>query len=93
MPPKLAEALEKLQEDVVDLSRNNREERFGWVIICVILVDVIWFRNAPNPAFPIAILILELAALFILARRLRLPDILTFIQLLIARAQDNRGGG
>lgn len=55
------------------------EERFIWIVISVILVDVIWLRNSPNPTFPFVVLILELVALLVLARRMGVND---FVQLM-----------
>jgi hypothetical protein len=61
-----AELEEKLQAE-----RDARsEERFVWVVVCVILVDVLWFRNAPNAAIPVVVLVLEILIFFVLARRM-----------------------
>jgi hypothetical protein len=61
-----AELEEKLQAE-----RDARsEERFVWVVVCVILVDVLWFRNAPNAVIPIVVLVLEILIFFVLARRM-----------------------
>ena len=51
------------------------EERFLWIMVCVILVDVLWFRNAPNAVIPILVLILEAIILFVLARRMGIQEV------------------
>ena len=72
--PKIDEAIESLSEQLEALKDERREERFIWIIICVILIDVLWFRNASNPTFPIVILILEAVVLFILAKRMGVDE-------------------
>lgn len=80
-------------ESAVQAEKDARmEERFVWIVIAVILVDVIWFRNSPNPTFPIAALILELIALLVIARRMGVKD---YVQLMdrILQGFGQRGGG
>ncbi|MBV9551124.1 MAG: hypothetical protein JO256_15760 [Alphaproteobacteria bacterium] len=68
------EALAALGKEL-DAEKDNRvEERFLWILLTVILVDVIWFGNSPNPAFPVVILILQVIGLFILARRMGVDE-------------------
>lgn len=59
------------------------EERFGWLVVCVILVDVLWFRNAPNAIIPIVVLLLEAILLFIFAKRMGIEEIPQLFQALI----------
>jgi hypothetical protein len=70
------------------------EERFIWVVICVILIDVIWLRTSPNATFPIVILILELIALLVLARRMGVHDFVKLIdRILYGFGQKGTGTG
>lgn len=72
--PKKDDALAALGERLQAEKDARMEERFIWVVACVILIDVIWLRTSPNPTFPIVILILELVALLIIARRMGVND-------------------
>ena len=68
------EALAALEKALDDEKDARQEERFLWLLLAVILVDVIWFSNSPNPTFPIVVLILEIVGLFILARRMGVEE-------------------
>jgi hypothetical protein len=84
-----AELEAKIQEE-----RDARsEERFAWIVICVILVDVLWFRNAPNPAIPIVVLILEILIFFVLAKRMGIEKLeLLFEGLIHSFGRKGSGG-
>lgn len=73
------EALAALESNLQSEKDARMEERFIWLVISVILVDVIWLRNSPNSTFPIVVLILELVALLVIARRMGVND---FVQLM-----------
>ena len=88
-PSKIDQQVQSLTDQVEGLKLGQREERLGWVIVCIILIDVIWFRNSPNPTFPIAILILQLIALFVLALRLNLPHMTQLFMALVSRIGDS----
>lgn len=68
------EALAALETELDEVKDARIEERFLWILLCVVLVDVIWFSNSPNPTFPIVILVLEIIGLFILARRMGVEE-------------------
>jgi hypothetical protein len=85
-------ALEALGESLTAEQRAQREERFIWIVIVVILVDVIWFRNSPNATFPIAILILELVALMVIARRLKIDVYVALVERIL-HGMSRSGGG
>lgn len=74
-PGKKDEALEAVQQQLAAAQDARREERFIWIVICVILVDVLWFRNATNAVVPIIVLLLELVVLFILAKRMGVEEV------------------
>lgn len=68
------------------------EERFVWIVVSVILVDVIWFQDAANATIPVVVMILQLIALMVLARRMGVDD---YVQLLgrILASIGNKGAG
>jgi hypothetical protein len=88
------EALAALEKDLEGVKDARVEERFLWIIAMVILVDVIWFENSPNPAFPIVILVLELIALIILGRRMGVSEATRLLErILQGIGQRGQGGG
>jgi hypothetical protein len=72
--PEKDEALVALEKQLEAAKDARREERFMWIVVVVILVDVLWFRNAPNATFPVVILVLEAVVLFILANRMGVDE-------------------
>lgn len=68
------QALEALQQELTALKDARGEERFIWIVVCVILVDVLWFRDAENAVVPIIVLLLEVLVLFILAKRMGIEE-------------------
>src|SRR4051812_21818516 len=77
------EALAALESDLQQEKDSRMEERFLWVVAVAILVDVIWFRDSPNPTFPIVVLVLELIALTILARRWGVEEVSSLVERII----------
>lgn len=69
------EAKATLEKQLQEEKDRRVEERFVWIVICVILVDVLWFRNASNPVVPVIVLLLEAVILFILAKRMGIEEI------------------
>jgi len=51
-----------------------REERVGWIVVCVILFDCLFFLNANNWAGPLIIGIMQIAVLAIVAKRLGVEE-------------------
>lgn len=49
------DAINQLQKKLEAEQGARSEERFVWIMITVILVDVLWFRNALNPTIPIVV--------------------------------------
>jgi hypothetical protein len=71
----------------------RNEERFIWIVVCTILVNVIWFRNASNPVLPLVILVLELLVLVVVARRMGIDDIVSLVDRLLHSVGRGAGGG
>ncbi len=64
-----------LEQQLQAAKDAHTEERFIWIVVCVILVDVIWFRSATNAVVPVVVLLLELVVLFILAKRMGIEEV------------------
>lgn len=77
------EAFARLQEEVVRIKDARLEERFIWIVICTVLVDVLWFRSVSNPALPVVVMILQLIILMILAKRMQIEDVQTLMERII----------
>lgn len=87
-------ALASLEERLQDEKDARMEERFIWIVVCVILIDVVWLRTSPNATFPIVILILELIALLVIARRMKVNDFVRLIdRILYGFGQKGAGSG
>ena len=87
------EAKVALESDVQALKDKLLEERFVWIVICVILVDVLWFRNAPNAVLPILVFILEAIVLFIDARRMGIQEVSALFERVIHSLGQRGTGG
>ncbi|HEX2559132.1 hypothetical protein [Phenylobacterium sp.] len=85
-------ALEALQEQLEGEKDARSEERFVWIVLMVILLDIIWFRDSENPTLPVVVLVLELVALMVLARRMGVDDYVTLVGRILAQI-GNKGGG
>lgn len=51
-----------------------REERIGWIVVCVILFNCAMILNAENLAGPLVIGVMEIATLAIAARRMGVEE-------------------
>lgn len=76
---KTAEANAQLSEKLEDAEDGRKEERFLWIVVVVILVDVLWFKDSSNPTIPIVVLVLQLIILLVLARRMGIDGIVQLI--------------
>jgi hypothetical protein len=82
-----------LETQLSEIKDARNEERFIWIVVCTILVDVIWFRNAINPVLPLVILVLELLVLLVLARRMGIDDLVSLVDRLLHSVGRGAGGG
>lgn len=67
------------------------EERFVWIIVCVILVDVLWFRSSSNAILPVIVLVLEAVIMFLLAKRMGVDELTRLLENVI-QSIGQRGG-
>ncbi|MGQ3016334.1 hypothetical protein [Phenylobacterium sp.] len=89
---KVADAAARLGEQLEAAQDGRKEERFVWITIVVILVDVMWFKDSPNPTLPVIVLVLQLILLIILARRMGIDDVVELIDRFL-HAVGNKGPG
>jgi len=71
--------IERLQRQLNDERDARLEERFIYIVILVILLDVVFFSIMQNFGGPLALLILELLILIPVARRMGMEEIATML--------------
>ena len=81
----------ELQNDLEYEKDQRKEERFAWVIVSVILVDILLLGPMTNPVTPIGIFVLELIALLIFARRSGIDYVAVLLDKLIGSVTKRLG--
>ena len=71
---RLAQALADAQQELDRIKDKRREERVGWIVVCVILFNCAMILNADNLAGPLIVGILEITILAILAKRMGVEE-------------------
>lgn len=90
---KTAVANANLGETLEGVKDARCEERFVWIVVVVILVDVLWFKDSTNPTLPLVVLVLQLVVLLILARKMGIDDVVTLINKLLHSVGNKAGNG
>lgn len=85
------QALASLEQQLQGEKDARLEERFIWIVFSVILIDVIWFAESENAALPVVVMILELVALLVIARRMQVDDYVQLVSRVLAGI-GNKGG-
>ncbi len=81
--------IEELQQSL-EAERDARlEERFVFIVIGVMLLDVVFFTVAPTFGGPLALLVLQLLVLIPLAKRMGMQEIAKLIDRVIGRLVPN----
>ena len=86
-----AQALNETQESNVEQDDGRREERFLWIVACVILFDCAFLLNADNFAGPIIIGLFQLVVIVVIAKRLGVQEIVALIYNLIDKMGKAKG--
>jgi len=81
--------IEELQEEVQFEKDARQEERFVWIVVCVILLDVVFFSVMPSFGGPIALLVLQLLFLIPLANRMGMQEISRILSRVLDRMAGN----
>lgn len=77
------EQIEELQERLTQEQDARREERFVFIVLFILLLDVVFFSIMPTFGGPFAIVVLELLVLIPLARRMGMEEIAGIINRVI----------
>jgi len=84
--------IEELQETLAFERDARIEDRFVFVIVGVLLLDVVFFSLMPTFGGPLAILILELLIFVPLARRMGMDEVAKIMSRVIGRVSDGIHG-
>lgn len=71
---RLAQALADAQQELDRIKDKRREERVGWIVVCVILFNCAMILNAENLAGPLIVGVMEIAILAIMAKRMGVEE-------------------
>ncbi|MEH0195196.1 hypothetical protein V7S57_03800 [Caulobacter sp. CCNWLY153] len=87
------QALAELEKKLQAIEDARKEERFIWIVVCTILIDILWLSGSENAALSVIVLILELVVLFVLARRMGVEDIERLMDRILHSVSQKGGGG
>jgi hypothetical protein len=73
--PTSDEAMARLEGAIERQRDQAREERFCWIALTIVLVDMVVFTNAKTWAAPVSITALEAILLFVIARKCGVDEI------------------
>jgi hypothetical protein len=91
-PSKVDEQILELQNDLAAERDARNEERFVFIVLVVLLLDVVFFTVMPTFGGPLALLVLELLILIPLARRMGMQEIAQILSSVIDRMAGKAGG-
>jgi hypothetical protein len=84
-PSKLHAQIAQLQEELAKERDARREERFVFIVLTVLLLDIVFFSVMESFGGPLALLILELLILIPLARRMGMEEIAALLDRVLSR--------
>ena len=73
--------IERLSSQLTEESDRRKEERFGWICALLALVNYLLLKDVGNFFTPLVVIVFELIALLVLARRSGLE----YVELIISR--------
>ena len=73
--------IERLSARLQDIEDKRKEERFGWIVALLAIVNYILLKDTQSILTPLIVFLLELIALLVLARRSGLE----YVELIISR--------
>lgn len=79
------EQIQELQEALTDERDARREDRFIFIAVVVLLLDIMLFTVMPNFGGPFAILILQLLILIPLAKRMGMQEVAQLLDRALSR--------
>jgi hypothetical protein len=89
---KLAAAAGELGEDVERATDSRAEERFVWIVVCIILFDCLIFRDMESWTGPLVIGIIQLVLIIALAKKLQVDYVANLLTRFMDRVGDYPDG-
>lgn len=86
------EQIAQLQNELSEVQDARREDQFVFIVVCVILLDIVFFTVMPTFGGPVALLLLQLLILIPLARRMGMDEVAAIINGVISRLAGKAGG-
>lgn len=83
IPSAILKAHEHLAEELEREKDRRLEERFLWILVVTLVVDVIVFSNVTHVGGSIVIGVIQILALLILARRMGIEEVSAYIDKLV----------
>ena len=77
--------IQELQDELAEEKDARREERFVWIVVSVMLLDIAFFSVMPSFGGPIALLVLQLLVLIPLAKRLGMEEVAQILSRVLDR--------
>lgn len=65
-----SKAVSHLSQKTEEIALDSKEERFVWILIVTILLDILLLKDCANWSLPWVVVILELTAVFIAGQKL-----------------------
>jgi len=88
-PTQQDQQVEDLQKELDAERDSRREDRFIFIVIAIILLDVVFFSVLNNFGGPIALIVLELLILIPVARRMGMEEIAKLMDQILNRVTSN----
>lgn len=89
---KTYEQIDELQKNLARERDARREDRFVFIVLLILLLDVVFFSVMPTLAGPIALMVLQLLVLIPLARRMGMEEVAALIDRVIGRIAGSAKG-
>lgn len=91
-PSKRDQQISELQEQLTQERDARREDKFIFIAVAFLLLDIVFFTVMPTFGGPIALIVLELLILIPLARRMGIEEIAQICGQVIDRMAGNANG-
>ena len=76
----LDKEITELQRKIIAQDKENKNERFLWIMVVMILFDAFWFSNSQSWGGPMVIGIIEIIMLIAIAEKLEVEAIVGIVE-------------
>lgn len=92
-PDSKDKTISALENAVEELKDKHFEERFIWILVCMVIADAFLFSHIANWTAPLVIGVIELVAIVILADRCKVNTVMPLIDRITGAIGANRNNG